>query len=321
MIHPSDEDLLDLALSGDDADVRDHAASCADCRARLEAVEREQRLITSAFDDVEMPGHLRDAIAPRRGRWIWLAAPAAAILLATTVAFALQAHHWKKEAGRLATEAAAPRPAPEQHRFEPEDGRLKLKNVAHQVSEKRADGQIVEFMQGLDTMRTVVIESMNDAVTLTEEQRHRMDEIVSHLTERMCAGEPTSKLAQEYRAAMKDLLTAEQLAAFEKSAQEEAEWARSDAIDLLAEELAAELDLRHSEQERLREVLDEVYPTPEACAPFLMANPSDPLQDDPKLAAAVRRALDESYLDKFDAYLKELAQQRAEIEKAFKGGK
>ncbi len=317
-IHPSDEDLLDLALTGDDADVRDHAAACAGCRARLDAVEREQRLIKSAFDEIDLPSRLRDALAPRPPRWPWAVAAAAVVLLGTTILFALQARQWKREAARLAAAAAVPRPASDVRRLEPEDGRLKLKNVAHQMNEMRSEGQIPEFVQEFGAMRAVVVETMTYAVTLSDEQRRRLDEAVSRLTDRMCEGEPAGRLAGDYRLAMKEILSAEQFVEFETLSQEEAIWARMDAIDLLAGELAAELDLRHSEQEHLRATLDEVYPTPEACAPFLMANPSDPLQDDPKLAAAVRRALAASYHGKFDQYLKELVQQRAEIEKALK---
>jgi hypothetical protein len=318
MIHPSDEDLLELALAGDDADVRGHVTQCAECRARFDAVEREQALIASAFSDVALPDRLRDALTPRPARWPWAVVAAAALLLGTTTFFAARADHWHREAARLGLDAAALRPAPEAKRAEPEESRWKLRNVAHQVSEKRSEGQVPEFARDLGDMRAIVIDSLGSFVELTDDQRHRMDELMGRLTNRMLSSENAATLALEYHDALKEILTAEQFAEIEKWSAAEGDWARTDAIEMVIDELAAALDLRHSEGERLREALDASYPATGTYAPFLMANPSDPLLDNPRLAQAVRGEISAAYHTKFDAYLKNLAAQRTFMEKAMK---
>ena len=167
-------------------------------------------------------------------------------------------------------------------------------------------------------MRAIVIDSLGSFVELTDDQRRRMDELMGRLTSRMLAAENAATLASEYHAALKEILTPEQFTELEKWSAAEGEWARADAIELVIDELAAALDLRHSEGEQLREALDAAYPATGTYAPFLMANPSDPLLDDPKLAQAVRSDLPAAYHPTFDAYLKNLATQRAFMEKAMK---
>ena len=327
-IHPSDEELLDVVLSGD-AEVEAHVASCTECAARHEAVAREQAMLREAFAEVDPPARLRDALRPRFSRWPWAVAAAAALLLGTsTLLFALQARTWKAAASRSASEVSALRNslrAAEDRKPDPEESRWRMKNVAHSLDQKReaflsGDPKAIESM-------TIEFEGLGSAYAdclewrlgeLTADQKRRINEFMDRFTAAVVAGGRAATLSKELQDSMRGVLSFEQFAAFTEGAREEASWARADAISMLVDELVESLDLRHSEGGRLRNVLEEFYPQPDLFAPFLMAGPSDPLLDDPRLARAVRDALDPSCHATFDKRLRELARERAEIEKALR---
>jgi hypothetical protein len=327
-IHPSDEELLDVVLSGD-AEVAAHVAACAECAARHAAVVREQAMFREAFAEIDAPARLRDALRPRASRWPWAVAAAAALLLGTTtLLFALQARAWKAEASRAAADAAALRNslrAAEDRRPDPEESRWKMKNVAHKVDQQR-DAFFSGDPKAIESM-TVELEGLGSAYAdclewrlgeLTPDQKRRINEAMDRFTGAVFTGGNAKSLSRELLDAMRDILPPAQFTAFTEGAREEAAWAREDAISMLIDELVASLDLRHSEGERLRELLEESYPQPDLFAPFLMASPSDPLLDDARLARSVRDALDASCRPAFDTLLKELARQRTEIEKALR---
>jgi hypothetical protein len=311
-IHPGDEELLDLALGDPDAQVERHIEDCAECRARFDAVRREGAFITRALGDADVPRRLTERILPRSalsGAWLPLAA--AALLLGSTIWFAFSARRWKDEAGRLSS--AKPAPAVEQRKADPGENRWKLRDAAQHVAGARMGGAAPEEAMG--QFKGIVIEQTTDFVELSDDQRVRFEELITKTLERLMQGEDRAKLVAEYRRTLRSLLTPEQFSSMEAQAAEEAEWFRSDSIEMVIDELAAALDLRHSEGEALRGPLEKRYPAPDPLASFTMGMPSDPLLDDAVLAAAVREALKPEYRAKYDDHLKESARQREEMKK------
>ncbi len=311
-IHPGDEELLDLALGDPDAQVERHVGECAECRGRFDAVKREGGLIARALGDADVPQRLRERIRPRRAlSGAWLPRAAAALLLASTIWFAFSARRWRDEAGRLS--AVKPAPAVEMRKPEPGESRWKLRDAAQHVAGARMGGASQEEAMG--QFKGIVIEQTTDFVELSDDQRVRFEELITKTLERLMQGEDRAKLVAEYRQTLRSLLTPDQFSAMEAQAAAEAEWFRSDSIEMVIDELAAALDLRHSEGEALRGTLEKHYPEPDPLASFTMGMPSDPLLDDAVLASAVREALKPAYRAKYDDHLKELARQREEMKK------
>jgi len=314
----SDEALLDWALAPAEADpaVDRHLGECPSCRTRSQAVLREQDLLRNAFSEPQPSLRLERRVAPRTPGPLWARLGIAALLLmAVTVGVLLtrtadrgphRRSHFKHGAlapiqsdlGSMAQRIAAARETlPER-----EDARIAS---AYLDLISREEGLVLEGMESYLSDRSPLSGAQE------EELRRAVREFYTTLWHRENLAAASTGLRDTVRA----FLNPDQLVAFDEFSRQGLEWQRRTDISLLMDDLAEELDLRFSEAEKLRALLESSYPRADLALPRADRCPPDPLVDNPNLSGAVRNSLDARYRGKFDTYL---GQVRTARERALK---
>jgi hypothetical protein len=306
--HATDDELLELALLQEEPDAREngHVTACADCRARYRQVLAEQELLRRAMAPVAAPARVERAVlaARRPGRW----ATAAALLLgaltgvlvsrATTparpTATPFSIAQAEDELRRIPAEIASLREA-EPSRLENEYPRVL----------SRAGGLYAAFLSLY----------LDGASPLSDLQRGEIRHAVDALYARVWLEEDPAKLAGEFRASLHTVLNPEQFEAFQARVRldMDSDWAAE--IDIVTDDLSEALNLRFSEEERVRQALKAGYPKTELPMLSLAQWPPDRLAGDKGLASLVRRSLEAGYHVAFDAYLEALRDGHRRVEK------
>ena len=167
----------------------------------------------------------------------------------------------------------------------------------------REEGLVLEGMEGYLSDHSPLSEGQEEGL------RSAVHEFYTTLWQRENLGAASTGLREKVRS----FLNAEQLVAFEEFSRQGLEWQRRTDITLLMEDIAEELDLRFSEAEKLRVLLETNYPRTELPLPRVDHCPTDPLVDNPVLSGAVRNSLDDRYRSEFDTYLGQVqtARERA----------
>ncbi len=297
MTHATDAELLEWALLQEEPDAPQppHLKECPPCAARYEAVLAEQELLRRAF----VPA----AQAPRRkAGWaaaaaLLLGALAGAVIARATVpprASALSLARVEGELRRIPAEIESLRDA------EPS----RLENEYPRVLSK-AEGLYADFLSLY----------LDGASPLSDAQRAEIRQAVDTLYSRVWEEEDVEKLAGQFRGALQTALNADQFEAFQAQVlrEKESEWAAE--IDIVIDDLAEALNLRFSEEERVRDVLKARYPKTDLPMLTLAQWPPDRLAGDLGLASIVRGTLEAGYHAGYDAYLQSLRDGHRRVEK------
>lgn len=312
----SDDALLDWALTPGEADpaIELHLRECPSCRARSEAVRREQDLLRNAFIEPKPSLRLEQRVAPRPQGPLWARLGIAALLLmAITVGVLLArtAGNAPHRRSRFAHGALAP--------IQSDLGSVAQKIAAARetLPEREDQKSASAYLELISREEGLVLEGMesylSDRSPLSgiqeQELRLAVGEFYRTLWQRENLGAASSGLREKVRT----LLNPEQMLAFEEFSRQGLEWQRRTDITLLMEDLAEELDLRFSEAEKVRALLESNYPRTELPLPRADRCPPDPLVDNPTLSGTVRNSLDARYRGKYDTYLGQVqtARERA----------
>lgn len=305
MSHPSDDELLELALlrGEPDAPKNGHVESCAACAERWRAVLAEQDLLRKAFAPAE-------AVARPRRRSP-KAAVAAALLLGVL-------------AGVAASRFGAPGP-----RMSPltlAQAESALRRIPAEIEGLRAaDPTRLEseyprvLSRAEDLYGDFLLSYLGVAYPLTDAQRSSVRRAVEAMyVSAWTAGAPEEVLG-EFRASLRAALDEEQYQALAALLARDMESDWEAEIDIVTHDVSEALNLRYSEEERVREALKTLYPKTELPTLSLAQWPPDRLAADPALAAAVRAALGNGYHPAYDAYLAALKDGRRLAERAGRG--
>jgi hypothetical protein len=120
---------------------------------------------------------------------------------------------------------------------------------------------------------------------------------------------------------MRGILDEKQYVAFEEFSRKGMEWEWKNDVSLLTDNLSEELDLRFSEAERVRQVLESNYPKANILVPCLHECPPDPLVDNPKVKGAVRNSLDATHHVAFESYLGKVRAARERARRIVNGSR
>ena len=308
MTHANDDELLEQALrrAEPDAEALPHLKECPSCAARYDEVLAEQELLRRALAPAEAPARVeRSVLAPRRsGRW----AAAAALFLAAL-------------AGALISRATAPP--------RPSAAPLSLARVEHEI---RRIPEEVESLRAAEPSRLereyprVLSKAealyadflsiyLDGASPLSDAQRSEIRQAVDTLYAHVWIEEDVDKLAGEFRGALQTALNAHQFEAFQAQVLREKDSVWAEEIDIVTDDLAEALNLRFSEEERVREVLKGRYPKSDLPMLTLAQWPPDRLAGDAGLASIVRGSLEAGYHAAYDAYLQALRDGHRRVEK------
>jgi hypothetical protein len=302
----SDDALLDWALDprAADPEIDRHLTACAPCRARSEAVLREQEMLRSAFSEPALPTGLARTLAapaPRpAARWSRLGV--AALLLVTVAVGVLLARSASHSSDRRYRHAALAS-------IQTELGQMAGKIAAARETLPETEDQKISraYLELLSQEERLYLEGMEHYVgersPLTGEQEIELRRTVQEFYAAFWVRDDLREASRAFRQKVRGILNPEQHVAFEEFSRQGMEWQWKTDIALLMDDLSGELDLRFSEAERVRRALESNYPHLDL--PLLRVDhcPPDPLVDNPSLSGAVRNSLDASYRRKFDSYL------------------
>lgn len=318
MNHLTDDELLELALLGPEGreERAGHLKSCLECAARFESVEAEQHLLRDALAEPDPPARvlarMRGEASPRS--WKVAAAVLAAAALATA-AYALGRHSSRPR-------AEGPRSARSAHPL------VVVKEISRRVdalNQKMAEAR-EELLQpaGHEVTReylgwmteaverySELLESYCDmAAPLTLDQQKAIRDLLVRFHSRMKNEKDRRKPVEEYKEAVREILSKEQYGAFEDYLRQETDIAWNRDVELLLEDLAEALNLRFSEVEPLRKTLVANYPKTELLMIPVWECPPDLLCADSMLAHNIRKSLKPDYHAAFDHYLERARRAR-----------
>jgi hypothetical protein len=310
MKHLTDDELLELALLRGEPDAPDapHLRACAACAARLEAVRAEGDLLRRALPPVG--GEARPpAAVPRR----WNRAAVAAALLLGALA------------GALASRTAAPaRPGGLSRSIDRVEDALRRipEEVAtlREAEPSRFEAEFPRVLTKAEALYGELLElTLGEPAPLTDGQRADIRTAVDVLYARIWTERNPVRLAEQFREALQGALAPEQFEALQArlSRDMESEW--EEEIDIVSDDLAQALNLRHSEEERVRTALRSRYPRTELPLLSLAQWPPDQLAGDGGLAQAVREALPAEQRAAFDRYLEDLREDHRRVERVARG--
>jgi hypothetical protein len=308
MNHLSDDELLELALlrGEPDAPKNGHVETCRDCAVRWRAVLREQDLIRRAFEAPAVEKAL-----PARRRRNDIGRIAAALLFGVV-------------GGLAVSKASTPPRRTSPLRFE--EAHTALRRIPAEIESLRSADParlVSEFPRVISRAEELygeVLESyLDEAAPLSEVQRSRVRQAVETMYLHAWTDEEPDKVIGEFRDSLRTSLNPEQFAALGAllARHRDSDWDAE--IDIITEDVAAALNLRYSEEERVREALRSRYPKSELPTLSLAQWPPDRLAGDPALSAAVRGSLGNGYHAEFDKYVETLRGGRRLAERAAKG--
>jgi len=315
MSHPSNDELLELALGGEEeaAEVDRHVRTCVDCSVRFARVRQEQDLLRAAFQIVPA----RDTIRRKAGqapRFRGAAVAAALVLFAIAAAVVFRHGTTLSPSPSRRSPVALER----MHR--------KLYAVVQKLEDSReslapaADEQktraYVDLLSEEETLYAASLEGAVDPVSpLTAEQSAGLRTAVREFLGCFWQRAEAMELAARFRSRVRDLLNDAQFLAFEEYAAAEKEWDRENDIDRFTADLAQQFDLRYSETRRIREILEAQYPSEDLPLFCLALTVSDRLLDRPPLNQAVRDALEPEHRGPLDAMLQGMKLARDESDR------
>jgi hypothetical protein len=303
MTHLTDDEILELALLRGEPDAPDspHLRDCASCAARYQAALSEGDVLRRAFPAVDAPA--------RRGapvlRWNRAAIAAALVLGAALGALAFRAPSRPTVSPRsLVRVENALRRIPEEIETLRGAERARLEAEYPRLLSKAEDlyGEFLELTLG-------------EPSPLTVAQRTEIRNAVDTLCARIWTERDPVKLAVEFRESLQAALNPEQFEVFQARLLGDLENDREEEIDILSDDLAEALNLRFSEEERVRAAVRSRYPRTELPRLSLAQWPPDQLAHDPELAAAVREAIPAEHRGSFDRYLEALRSNHERIER------
>ncbi len=305
-MHPSDDELLDLALSRGEPDAREnvHVRGCPDCAARYAAVLAEQDLLRAALGSPETA-----AARPQRRRRDHRWAVAAALLLGILTGVA------------VSRPLSPRRPSRSPVAFEQAESALRQIPAAIEVlrdaDPARIDREFPRVLSRAEGLYGEFLEAYLDAASpLTEAQRAELRQAVDTMYASVWAQDDASKPAGAFQTALKAALNPEQYEAYQARARLDRESGWEAEIDLVTDDLAEALNLRHSEEDGIRNALRARYPKSDLPRLPLAQWPPDRLADDAELAAAIRASLAAAYHPAFEKYVEELRGDHRRAEQA-----
>lgn len=302
MSHPTDDELLDLALlrAEPDAPPNAHLSGCSACAARYQAVLAEQDLFKAAFQ----PRAAKARPEPRR----W--AVAAALVFGVL-------------AGVAASRATAP---PRRSPLSLGQAESALRRIPAEIGDLRdADPtrlereypRVLSRAEGL--YEDFLVAYLDVVSPLSEAQRARVRQAVETMYVNAWTEENADKVVAEFRATLRAALNGEQFEALSALLARDMESDWTAEIDIVTEDVSEALNLRFSEEERVRDALKTRFPKTELPSLSLARWPPDRLAGDPALSAAVRGALGNGYHPAFDKYLDALKDGCRRAERAARG--
>ena len=309
MTHANDDDLLELALQRGEPDAREneHVAACADCQARYRAVLAEQDLLRRVMAPVEAPARVERAVlAPRRpsGRW----AAAAALMVGALAGMGV---------ARL-TEPPRPATSPLTiAKLEDELRRIPVQLASlRDAAPSRLEHEYPQVLSRAGELYADFLSLYLDGASpLSPDQREEIRQAVDALSTRVWLESDAAKLAGEFRATLRTILNPPQFQAFRERTLRDMESDWAEEIDIVTDDLAEALNLRFSEEERVREALRAAYPKSELPMLSLAHWPPDRLAENSGLSARVRGSLAAGYHAAFDAYVEALRDGHRRVEK------
>jgi hypothetical protein len=292
MTHPTDDELLDLALlrGEPDAPSDQHVKSCPACAARYDAVLAEGDLLKSAFAPAE-----RAAARPRRRSQRWAVAAALVLGVLTGVA--------------VSRATARPRMSPLLlGKVESELRKIPAEiEGLRDADPTRLESEFPRVLSRAEDLYAELLETVLDVASpLTEGQRGGIRQAVEAMYTHVWTEADAEKLVEEFRGALRAALNAEQFQALTALLRRdmESDWAAE--VDIVTDDVSEALNLRFSEEERVREAVKARYPKSELPLLSLAQWPPDRLAGDPALSAAVRAALGNGYHPAYDQYVETL---------------
>jgi hypothetical protein len=316
MSHPSNDELLELVLGGEEEcpDVDRHIRTCIDCSVRFTRVRQEQDLLRTAFRVVPAGETIRRQVgqAPRM-RWVAIAAAGLLVVLGTAIALRVGSASsagspWKR------TPVALERMHRKLHQVvqKVEDTRETLASLP----DERKTQAYVNLLSEEETLYADSLEGALDPVSpLSAEQSTGLRSAVREFMGRFWQGADAIKLAADFRTRVREILNDAQFGAFEEYAAAEKEWDRENDIERFTADLAQQFDLRYSESRRVRETLEANYPSDELPLICLAVDVSDILLERPPLTQAVREALEPEHRAPLDAMLQGMRHARDESDR------
>ncbi|HYF00314.1 MAG TPA: hypothetical protein VEJ18_15440 [Planctomycetota bacterium] len=301
MTHPTDDELLELALlrGEPDAPSNAHVRDCPACAARFDAVLSEQDLLRAAF---------APTAAPARPRRSLLGAVAAALIVGVLTGIAIT--------------RATPTP-PRTSPVSLDQAAIALRSIPAQIrtlrdaDPARLEDEYPKVLSRAEALYADFLEAYLDGTSpLSESQRADLRQAVETVFARVWTEQDAEKLAESFCGALRTSLNPEQFEALRARLRLDMESDWEDEIAIVTEDVSEALDLRHREVERLRDALRARYPKTELPMLSLAQWPPDRLAEDRALADAVRGALEEGYRPGFDAYLTSLRTGRRRAEQA-----
>lgn len=305
----SDDAILDWALAPREADpeIDRHLRECGACRARSQAVLREQEKLRAAFAEPALPPSLARGLDAPRPAPMWTRLGVAALLLVTVAVGLLLA--------RTANHPAGVRAAASRFRHSPlapiqSDLGVMARKIAtarETLPEAAEPRTSAAYLQLLSQEEQLYLEGMahylGEGSPLSPEQEQELRRTVQAFYGVLWTDGNLGEASLGFRGKVRGILNDEQYVAFEEFSRQGMEWQWKTDISLLMADLSGELDLRYSEAEKVRLALESNYP--HADLPILRMDhcPTDPLADNPVLVGAVRNSLDASYRRKFDTYV------------------
>ena len=302
MSHPTDDELLELALLRGEPDAPSdaHVRGCPACGARWRAVLAEQDLFKAAF---------QPAVAkPRRRSERW--AVAAALVLGALAGVA------------VSRATAPPRTSP----FSRGAVESALRKIPAEIGDlrdadpTRLESEYPRVLSRAEDLYAELLEAvLDDASPLSTGQRGGIRQAVETMYTNVWSDGDEEKAVEAFRASLRAALNADQFHALTELLRREMESGWEAEVDIVTDDLSAALNLRYSEEERVRQAVKTRYPKSELPALSLAQWPPDRLADVPELAAAVRGALGNGYHPAFDAYLETVKDGHRRAERAARG--
>lgn len=301
MTHPSDDELLEMALlrGEPDAPSNAHVRDCPACAARYDAVLSEQDLLKAAFAPTALPA--------RRRRSAWGAVAAALVVgiltgVAITRATAPAAGRSPASLDRAAT---ALRTIPAQIR------------TLRDADPARLEDEYPKVLSRAETLYADFLEAYLDGISpLSPAQRREVRGAVETIFSRVWIEQDAVKLAESFCGALRPSLTPAQFDALRARLRLDMESDWEDEIAIVTEDVSEALNLRHREVERVRDALRARYPKTELPMLSLAQWPPDRLAEDGALAEVVLGALGEGHRGGFAAYMESLRTGRRRAEQA-----
>jgi hypothetical protein len=304
MTHPSDDDLLDQVLREGEPDaVSDpHLDACPSCAERYAAVRAEQALLRRSFRHAPEAAATVAFLRPRRQ---WAAAAAALVLGALLGA----------TADRLL--AGSRTPAADLEACVQEVRRIAGRvEILREVPPARVEREFPTLLDQAHRAYGDYLEARIDTVSvLDDDQRSGLRAAVADLFKRAWV-EDDRQAGPEFRAALRRVLSANQYVAFEAFLDRDRTEGRAEEIERVTDAVAQTLNLRQSEEDRVKQALVAAYPRADLPLIPLAQWPPDELVGDGTLAGNVRAALPSDYHRAFDGYLERLRAGRGAAARA-----